>query len=99
MADGLVQFMHRKSLEEERERKAQIDFSQLKGHQQYLRYTEYTPKSGDQIVAEGGKVKEQKHDTFLRKFEHTKALDSVLAPIVTKKYPEYTYSVLKELQR
>ena len=99
MADGLVPFVHRKSLEEEREQKAAIDFSKLKGHQQYLRYTEYTPRSGDKVIAEGAKVKEQKHDTFLRKFEHTKALDCVLMPMVTKKYPEYTFSVLKELQR
>ena len=36
---------------------------------------------------------------FLRKFEFSKALDSVLKPYVQKKFPEYTYSVLKELKR
>lgn len=99
MSDGLVQFMHRKCLEEEREKKNQIDLSNLKPNQQYLKFTEFTPKAGDQIINPEKHGKEQKHDTFLRKFEHTKALDSVLKPYVQKKYPEYTYSVFKELQR
>ena len=45
------------------------------------------------------KAKEPRHDHFLRKFEYTKALDQVLKPYVQQKFPEYTYSVLKELKR
>ena len=40
-----------------------------------------------------------RHDHFLRKFEYTKALDQVLKPYVQRKFPEYTFSVLTELNR
>ena len=44
-------------------------------------------------------MKESRHDHFLRKFEYSKALDQVLKLYVQKRYPEYTYSVLRELKR
>lgn len=44
-------------------------------------------------------MKESKHDYYLRKFEYSKALDQVLKPYVAKKYPQYTYSLLRELER
>merc|ERR1712203_1214939 len=53
----------------------------------------------DLVVQEDKKAKESRHDHFLRKFEYSKALDQVLKPYVMKKHPDYTYSVLRELQR
>ena len=44
-------------------------------------------------------MKQSRHDHFLRKFEYSKALDQVLKLYVQKRYPEYTYSVLRELKR
>ncbi|QQP54674.1 Uncharacterized protein FKW44_007582, partial [Caligus rogercresseyi] len=43
--------------------------------------------------------KESKHDMHLRKFEFSKALDSVLRLFCQKKHPEITYGVFKELKR
>jgi enterochelin esterase-like enzyme len=51
------------------------------------------------FIFQDKKAKEPRHDHFLRKFEYTKALDQVLKPYVQQKFPEYTYSVLKELKR
>ena len=42
---------------------------------------------------------EQLHDKHLRKFEHSKALDAVMKPYVRRRFPEYSYSVFKELIR
>lgn len=60
-----------------------------------VNFLSFFPKT----IIQDKKEKEPRHDFFLRKFEYTKALDSVLKPYVQQKYPEYTYSVLKELKR
>ena len=65
----------------------------------YLQFTHYEPQSGDVIVKQKDNPKELRHDHFLRKFEYTKALDQVLKPYVQRKFPEYTFSVLMELNR
>lgn len=97
MADGLVQFLHRKvpptveEREAERQRKAPT--------QKFRQFTHFELAPDDLVVKEDKKSKESKHDYFLRKFEYSKALDQVLKPYVMKKFPEYTYSVLRELQR
>jgi len=98
MSDGLVQFLHRRvppTLEErEAERQAKAPFHK------YRRYTQFQTLSPDDLVVqEDKKAKESRHDHFLRKFEYSKALDQVLKPYVMKKHPEYTFSVLRELQR
>ena len=98
MSDGLVQFLHRRvppTLEElEAERIAKAPFHK------YRRFTQIqTVAPEDLLIQEDKKAKESRHDYFLRKFEYSKALDQVLKPYVMKKYPDYTYSVLRELQR
>jgi U3 small nucleolar RNA-associated protein 15 len=98
MSDGLVQFLHRRvppTLEErETERLAKAPFHK------YRRFTQMpTVSPDDLVVQEDKKAKESRHDHFLRKFEYSKALDQVLKPYVMKKHPDYTYSVLRELQR
>lgn len=97
MSDGLVQFLHRKvppslaELEAEKIRK--------RPSHKYLQYTHFETSPEDIVVKEDKKFKECRHDHFLRKFEYSKALDQVLKPYVMKKHPEYTYSVLRELER
>ena len=97
MADGLVQFLHRKVPQTFAEREAERQ--QNKRSHKYLRYTHFETFPDDIVVSEDKKDKEAYHDKYLRKFEYTKALDQVLKPYVMKKHPEYTYSVLRELKR
>lgn len=97
MADGLVQFLHRKvppSLEEK-----EAERMKKKPSHRYLQYTQFETAPDDVVVHEDKKEKESRHDYFLRKFEYTKALDQVLKPYVMRKHPEYTFSVLRELKR
>merc|ERR1719411_331468 len=103
MSDGLVQFLHRKdtpdpkSIDNER---ATRNKGTGKGiHHRYMQFTHFEPQSGDIVVKQMQNPKELRHDHFLRKFEYTKALDQVLKPYVQRKFPEYTYSVLMELNR
>lgn len=97
MADGLVQFQHRRippTLEErEEERRKRAPFHKFR------QFTHFEVTPDDTVIQEDKKSKESRHDHFLRKFEYSKALDQVLKPYVMKKHPEYTYSVLRELQR
>ena len=65
----------------------------------YMQFTNFEPQSGDVVVKQTNNPKELRHDHFLRKFEYTKALDQVLKPYVQRKFPEYTFSVLMELNR
>jgi len=56
--------------------------------------------AGNQVVVPNpGKVKELKHDAHLRKFEYSKALDSVMLPYIVNKTPHVTVSLLQELSR
>jgi len=101
MADGLVQFLHRKVPPTEAEREAE-EFKQKASTMQhrYLQFTSFNASSSDDLVVNQEKaMKESRHDHFLRKFEYSKALDQVLKLYVQKRYPEYTYSVLRELKR
>jgi len=97
MSDGLVQFLHRKVPPSFAEREAER--LRKKPSHRYLQYTHFETTPDDIIVKEDVKMKESKHDYYLRKFEYSKALDQVLKPYVAKKYPQYTYSLLRELER
>ena len=97
MSDGLVQFLHRKVPPSFAEREAER--LRKKPSHRYLQYTHFDTSPDDIIVKEDVKMKESKHDFYLRKFEYSKALDQVLKPYVAKKYPQYTYSLLRELER
>ena len=100
MADGLIQFQHRKTTEEIRAAEAERQKRRMNPTQlRYLKYAEFAPVSTDLVVKPKDREKESKHDYFLRKFEHSKALDAVLKPYIQSKKPEYVYSVLVELER
>lgn len=99
MLDGLVQVHKRK--EENVVDGMRTDtkrYKKAKSHK-YLKHTQFTPSPGDQVVAEGTKDIELKHDFLLRKFEYSRALDAVLKPYVARRKPEYTYSLMMELVR
>ena len=101
MPDGLVQFLRRKPDKpgigrpggENRENRRN------KQHHRYLRFTQFTPAPGDMVVAADNRDVELRHDTLLRKFEYSRALDQVMKPYVQRTKPEYTYSLLYELMR
>ena len=100
MSDGLVQFLHRKVPPSEVEKEAE-EFkrkSTTKQHR-YLQFTAFDAQPDDIVIKQEKLMKQSRHDQFLRKFEYSKALDQVLKLYVQKRYPEYTYSVLRELNR
>ncbi|KAJ8881507.1 hypothetical protein PR048_017989 [Dryococelus australis] len=53
----------------------------------------------DTVVTEDMHPLLAKHDTHLRRFEYSKALDSVLVPYVANKNPHVTVAVMQELMR
>nr|CAD7568464.1 unnamed protein product [Timema californicum] len=55
--------------------------------------------STDLVVAEEVHALHAKHDAYFRKFQYTKALDSVLLPYVVNKTPHVTVSIMQELIR
>jgi len=65
----------------------------------YLKSTHFEPAAGDIIVDPTHRETELKHDTMLRKYEYSRALDLTLKPFVQKKKPEYAHGVMYELIR
>nr|KAF7406959.1 hypothetical protein H0235_014615 [Vespula pensylvanica] len=55
--------------------------------------------SVDTVVQEEVKETMSKHDTWLRKFQYSKALDSVMLPYVINKTPHVTVALLQELNK
>lgn len=55
--------------------------------------------SVDTVVQEEVKETMSKHDTWLRKFQYSKALDSVMLPYVVNKTPHVTVALLQELNK
>lgn len=53
----------------------------------------------DNIVPEEKMNLMSKHDTCLRKFQYSKAVDCVLIPVVTNKKPAVTVGLFQELLR
>ncbi|KRT83380.1 WD40 domain-containing protein, partial [Oryctes borbonicus] len=53
----------------------------------------------DAVIPDKKLEKQSKHDVYLRRFQYSKALDSVLITYVANKHPEVTVSVLQELIR
>ncbi|XP_040565487.1 U3 small nucleolar RNA-associated protein 15 homolog [Lepeophtheirus salmonis] len=97
-SDGLVQFLHRRAPEIS---ESELLFMKRKEKNKYLTHMNFKPSVGDMVVPEFEYAhgRENKFDMYLRKFEFSKALDSVLRMYIQKKHPQYTYSVLKELKR
>lgn len=53
----------------------------------------------DEVVEDYERQKEAKYDKFLRAFEYTDALDSVLLPYIVNKSPHVTVALMQELVR
>lgn len=53
----------------------------------------------DEIVEDYERKPEAQFDKFLRKYEYSKALDTVLVPYIVNKQPHVTVSLLQELTR
>lgn len=56
-------------------------------------------KIADEYVETVKLVKQEKHDKFLRKFEYSKALDSVLTRYCVNVTPQVTVAIMQELMR
>ena len=101
MIDGLVQ-IHRQC---ENEKPNTDEAAALRrrhkesSSHRYLRHTQFTPAVGDVVVGEERRDVELRHDTLLRKYEYSRALDLTLKPFVQRRKPEYAYSLLFELMR
>jgi len=99
MLDGLVQIHTRKEEEVVDGMRVNTKRYKDKVSHRYLRYTQFTATSGDVVINEHKKDIELKHDALLRKYEFSKALDSVLKPFVARRKPEYGFSLILELSR
>ncbi|XP_015190250.1 PREDICTED: U3 small nucleolar RNA-associated protein 15 homolog [Polistes dominula] len=55
--------------------------------------------SVDTVVEEEVREKISKHDVWLRKFQYSKALDSVMMPYIANKTPHVTVALLQELSK
>lgn len=84
LVDGVV-CIHRRS-EEKVERKVPSEYKNEELNMQI-----------DSFIPEVQQEKESKYDKYLRKFQFTKALDSVFLQYVARKTPEKTVAVLEEL--
>lgn len=79
-----------------REKKA-VDFRAEKSRQKSRKQRQL--REVTEVVEKFRKGKEEKHDMFLRQFEYSKALDSVLTRHCVRKAPQVTVSVMHELMR
>lgn len=92
LVDGLVSISRREE-DDEKEKKPQ------KKIKSFRNVSNITFGHVDNIIQEEKHEKETKYDHHLRKFEYSKALDSVLLPYVANKNPHITVSVMQELIR
>lgn len=92
LVDGLVSINRR----EEQEEKDSKPTKKVASYQ-FISNT-YKPTI-DTIVTEVKYDKESKVDRHLRKFEYSRALDSVLLPYIANKSPQITISLIQELIR
>lgn len=91
LVDGLVSISRRE--EEEKDKKPQKKLKSFK----YA--SRIHSACVDTFVQDEIREKETKYDHHLRKFEYSKALDSVLLPYVANKTPQVTVSLMRELIR
>ncbi|KAJ8952934.1 hypothetical protein NQ318_006551, partial [Aromia moschata] len=90
LVDGMVCINRREEEEQKTEKKKISSYG-------YASYSH--PESVDVIVPDLKFDRERKFDRHLRKFEFSKALDSVLVQYVANKNPHITVSVMQELIR
>jgi len=100
MIDGLVQICtRREEILVDGQQPDSNRYTKKSENLRYLKYTTFTPMAGDVIVDKPGPKFELKHDTFLRKYEYSRALDVTLKPAIQRTKPQYAHSVLYELMR
>ncbi|KAJ8984640.1 hypothetical protein NQ317_009868 [Molorchus minor] len=90
LVDGLVSICRREEATAEKKHKKKIPY-------QYASHSHLA--SIDTIVPKLKMDTETKYDRHLRKFEYSKALDSVLLTYVVNKNPQVTVSLMQELIR
>lgn len=92
MVDGLVSVSRRetKVLPTQRERQ-RVSYKYVSDQRDF--------PAADIVVREASGDVMSKCDAFLRKFQYSRALDSVLLPYVVNKNPHVTVSILQELMR
>ncbi|GIY09093.1 u3 small nucleolar RNA-associated protein 15 homolog [Caerostris extrusa] len=88
MTDGLFSLRHMKKDKSAEEIKKKNTYE-----------TDFKPINVDIIVPGKKKKISKKYDTYLRKFDHRKALDAVLKNKIQDESPEITVEVLRELMR
>ncbi|XP_055638713.1 U3 small nucleolar RNA-associated protein 15 homolog [Toxorhynchites rutilus septentrionalis] len=91
MVDGLIA-IHRRDSNKDKE-DPQTD--RVKGRSRYDNIFE----NADDTIAEFRYAKIAQFDRMLKKYEYSKALDSVMIPIIANKTPEKTVALIKDLIR
>ncbi|GBL76631.1 U3 small nucleolar RNA-associated protein 15 [Araneus ventricosus] len=95
MTDGLFSLRHMKApkaAEETKQKKSTF-------YQYRLYGTDFKPTDSDVVVPEKKKKIYKQYETYLRSFESSKALDTVLKDKIQRDSPEITISVMMELIR
>ncbi|XP_033120672.1 U3 small nucleolar RNA-associated protein 15 homolog [Anneissia japonica] len=99
MADGLLSIKHRKQVEKRKEKAKSKRTGPGSSYQYYVKGHMFQPKQNDLLVDHRRKEKLQKYDVYLRKFEHSKALDAALQVKVRTVTPNVTITIMQELIR
>lgn len=94
MADGLLSLRHQKETVREEVKSKKSTFYQYR-----LYGTDFKPTNGDVVVHEQKRKVLKRYENLLRRFESSRALDTVLKDSIQTKHPEITISVLMELIR
>lgn len=94
MVDGLIA-IHRRDTDKDQDDAAKSKDRQSRAKARYENIFE----SADEKIGEFRHDKIEQFDRMLRKYEYSKALDSVMLPVVLGKTPEKTVALLKELIR
>lgn len=97
MANGVLSVKHRKSPEEKPE--AGGAKRRRPTYRVFVKGRNYAPKQEDFLVSKPVRMHLQQYDKQLKRFQVSKALDTVLEPRIRSKTPEVTVAVMHELNR
>jgi len=104
MANGLVSMQHRQTPAEARALLPAAEHSRKERKKSYrfqvsAGFRAYNPSTDIEVTGTQESNRVSKHDIFLRRFQWSKALDSVLVPYIRKKHPSITIGILHELNK
>ena len=92
MVDGLVSVSRRETeLKPTKRERSKVSYKYVSDQREY--------PAADVVVRELSAGAMSKSDTFLRKFQYSRALDSVILPYVVNRNPHVTVALLQELMR